>query len=85
MSKISPIANYPVLQFFAYSHLPEELQTVSKPFAELAYLMADELNSHDSRGNIREIEKMLDKLLEAKDCAVRAAIAQPVIWSVIYD
>lgn len=45
----------PMLQFFTYDHLPESLQTVSRPFCELAYLR---------------------KLLEAKDCAVRAFLYQ---------
>lgn len=28
---------HPLLQFFAYDHLPEELQAVSEPFAKLAH------------------------------------------------
>ena len=59
-------AQYPIIAFFRYDHLPEELQTVSKPFAELAVTMAaaTAANAETSAG--------LRKLLEAKDCAVRA-------------
>ena len=57
-----------LLVFFAWGHLPPHLQTVSKPFGMLAYQMADELP--DSA----EKTMTLRKLLEAKDCAVRAAL-----------
>ena len=33
----------PILQFFAYDHLPPFLQEVSRPFGELAVQMADTL------------------------------------------
>lgn len=59
---------YLIMEFFAYSHLPEHLQTVSKPFHELANKMANELPHGD------EVEAGLRKLLEAKDCMVRAAL-----------
>lgn len=57
-----------LLQFFHYSHLPENLQAVSMPFYDLACKLDVLLpeNSEKSAG--------LRKLLEAKDCAVRAAI-----------
>ena len=59
---------YPILKFFSYEHLPEKLREVSKPFADLAYKMADELPQ------CAETAAGLRKLLEAKDCAVRAAL-----------
>ena len=59
-----------VLQFFAYSHLPSLLQAVSKPFCHLA----DEVASGPQNA---ETVMALRKLLEAKDCAVRAVIAFP--------
>jgi ferritin-like protein len=59
--------NY-LLQFFAYEHLPEHLQAVSKPFCELARQMALRLPNNP------ETTTALRKLLEAKDCAVRAVI-----------
>lgn len=58
----------PLLQFFVYSHLPEDLQTISKPFSELAHLIHDRLPRNPER------TAALRKLLEAKDCAVRARI-----------
>jgi hypothetical protein len=58
-----------VLQYFKYGHLPEHMQAVSKPFCELAERMALELPSNP------ETTAGLRKLLEAKDCAVRAAIS----------
>ncbi|WP_211239461.1 hypothetical protein [Jiangella gansuensis] len=59
-----------ILQYFAYDHLPAYLQGVSRPFAELAADMADRLDGP-------ELTVCLRKLLEAKDCAVRAALAGP--------
>jgi len=57
-----------MLQFFDYRHLPEHLQAVSKPFSELANRLATELPQNPER------TVALRKLLEAKDCAVRALI-----------
>jgi hypothetical protein len=57
-----------LLRFFQYEHLPRHLAEVSKPFALLAYQVADELPSG------AETTTALRKLLEAKDCAVRAAL-----------
>lgn len=58
----------PILQFFAYDHLPEHLQQVSAPFATLAYVIIDRLPRNPER------TVALRKLLEAKDAAVRAAL-----------
>ena len=58
----------PLLQFFAYEHLKPELQTVSKPFCDLAYGITGLLPRNPER------TVALRKLLEAKDCAVRAAL-----------
>jgi len=62
-----PIAH--VLQFFAYAHLPERLQAISKPFAELA-------NQVVGQSSNQETTIALRKLLEAKDAAVRAVLAK---------
>ena len=59
-----------ILKFFAYAHLPPYLQSVSKPFAELAGSMAERLEGP-------EVTVGLRKLLEAKDCMVRAALDSP--------
>jgi hypothetical protein len=57
-----------MLQFFVYEHLPSHLQTVSKPFCELAQQIVDTLPGNPER------TFALRKLLEAKDCAVRALL-----------
>lgn len=56
-----------LLRFFEYKHLPDNLQSVSKQFHDLAHNIAD-LNPADQR----EGTVALRKLLEAKDAAVRA-------------
>lgn len=56
-----------VTRFFAYAHLPPKLQAVSRPFSDLAFLIAS------GPGNA-ETTVALRKLLEAKDAAVRAAL-----------
>lgn len=57
-----------MLQFFKYEHLPPHLQAVSKPFCELAETIVQTLPSNPER------TVALRKLLEAKDCAVRALL-----------
>lgn len=61
-----------LLQFFEYSHLPEHLQKVSAPFGILAKRIVDELPRNPER------TVALRKLLEAKDCAVRALLMRPL-------
>lgn len=62
------VAKYPILKYFVYGHLPESLQATSKPFAMLAEHMATTLPDGPEKS------AGLRKLLEAKDCAVRAAL-----------
>lgn len=64
----------PLLQFFTYAHLPENLATTSKSFAELAKFIVDTLPRNPER------TVALRKLLEAKDCAVRAVLYKPERW-----
>lgn len=59
---------YPVIRYFAFEHLPAHLQAVSKPFAELAAKMVYECEPGP------EVSAGLRKLLEAKDCFVRAKL-----------
>lgn len=59
-----------LMQFFSYAHLPAHLQEISKPFGELA----DKI--HDTLPRNPERTVALRKLLESKDCAVRAFIAK---------
>lgn len=56
------------MQFFAYAHLPEHLQVISKPFGELAEQIVATLPRNPER------TVALRKLLEAKDAAVRAKL-----------
>lgn len=62
-------ATQQLLDFFAYDHLPPALAAVSKPFSDLAHQVAD------GDGSGPEVTVCLRKLLEAKDCAVRAHVA----------
>lgn len=57
-----------LMQFFSYEHLPPHLRVVSQPFGELAAQIDSTLP------NNAEKTVALRKLLEAKDCAVRAVI-----------
>jgi len=57
-----------MLQFFAYKHLPQHLQTVSKPFHDFAHSIVATYPDNQER------EVGLRKLLEAKDCIVRSTI-----------
>jgi hypothetical protein len=58
----------PLLQFFAYEHLSEALQNVSRPFSLLAYDIVTVCPRNPER------TVALRKLLEAKDCAVRSVL-----------
>ena len=58
-----------LLQFFAYDHLREDLKAVSKPFGDLATHLVATLPRNPER------TVALRKLLEAKDCAVRARLS----------
>ena len=58
----------PIMQYFAYAHLPEHLQAVSKPFGELAQHIVTTLPRNPER------TVALRKLLEGKDAAVRALL-----------
>ena len=56
------------IKYFTYSHLPERLQVVSKPIGDLAQQLEDIIpDGPEKSAGMR-------KLLEAKDCFVRAAL-----------
>ena len=58
----------PILKYFQGGHLPSHLFAVSFPVGELAQLMDEKLpDSAEKSAGLR-------KLLEAKDCFVRAAL-----------
>lgn len=58
----------PMLKFFKYCHLPEKLQLISSPFYDLAHELVRTLPRNPER------TVALRKLLESKDCAVRASL-----------
>ena len=57
-----------LLRWFEYSHLPTYLQEVSRPIAELAKKLDEDIP------DCPEKTAGLRKLLEAKDCLVRACM-----------
>ncbi len=64
----APACDEPILKHFAWAHLPASLQAVSRPFG----LLAARVVASTLRGPERSA--CLRKLLEAKDCAVRASL-----------
>lgn len=70
MSELNKYNPDSILQFFAYEHLPAHLQEISRPFGELAREIVAALPGNAERSSA------LRKLLEAKDCAVRAVVAK---------
>jgi hypothetical protein len=62
-------ATQQIARFFAYAHLPEPLQEISRRCEWLADAMIGDLPDGP------ELTAGLRKLLEAKDCFVRAALA----------
>jgi len=58
----------PIMRHFAYEHLPAHLQEVSKPIGDLARTMDETLP------DCAEKSAGLRKILEAKDCLVRAKL-----------
>jgi hypothetical protein len=60
-----------IAQYFTYQHLPEPLATISAYSHHLAEAMIRELPDGP------ELTTGLRKLLEAKDCFVRAALDLP--------
>lgn len=62
------VMSAPILKYFDTAHLPADLRTVSEPIHALA---------HDMDANLPDCAEKtagLRKLLEAKDCLVRAAL-----------
>lgn len=59
--------------FFTWQHLPEHLREISKPFCILADDIIQKLPKNPER------TAALRKLLEAKDCAVRAELTKYMV------
>lgn len=57
-----------IMKYFSYQHLPEHLQQTSKVVHDLAKSMDDDLPDGEEKA------MGLRKLLEAKDCLVRAKL-----------
>ena len=64
--EVPVVTQDPIMQFFAYAHLPPHLQAVSKPFGEMAEHIVSTLPRNPER------TVALRKLLESKDAAVRS-------------
>jgi hypothetical protein len=58
----------PILRYFEFAHLPDKLKVISEPFHDLAHGLVSIIPPGP------ELSAGLRKLLEAKDCAVRAAL-----------
>lgn len=58
----------PIIKYFAYEHLPDRLQSISKPICEIARQLDESLPDGPEKS------AGLRKLLEAKDALVRAAL-----------
>lgn len=58
----------PIMKFFSYGHLPVQFQETSKKFFDLAAWIDETLPNNAEKATA------LRKVLEAKDCAVRAKI-----------
>lgn len=69
LSKEEALKRFPILRHFAYEHLPLDLQRVSKGFCDLAWLFGGMDTTEPA-----EMASGLRKLLEAKDCFVRAFV-----------
>jgi len=61
-------ASRKLFSYFRYRHLPEHLQSRSRPFRDLAEHILESTPASAER------TAAMRKLLEAKDCAVRAAL-----------
>lgn len=63
-----PTPSQQLLRYFAFDHLPEPLKTISRHCAAIARAMEEQLPDGPEKTT------GLRKLLEAKDCFVRAAL-----------
>lgn len=63
-----PVTQSSLMQYFTYEHLPDHLKFVSAPICELAKLLDEEVQDGPEKS------AGMRKLLEAKDCFVRARL-----------
>ncbi len=57
-----------IMQFFKYDRLPRHFRTFSEQFCDLAKWVSEQLPDNEEK------TMALRKILEAKDCAVRAVL-----------
>lgn len=69
MPELHP-ATAEILRYFEYDHLPSHLRGTSELCHDLAHEVAQRLDGPELTAGLR-------KLLEAKDCFVRAALPKP--------
>lgn len=69
MYKSPPPQCAETLRYFDFAHLPAPLQDVARPVHDVAHRMATSLSGP-------QLELGLQRLLEAKDCFVRAALTK---------
>jgi hypothetical protein len=68
-----------ILNYFEYKHLPPHLQQVSKLYFMLAMTLDASIRESAEKST------MLRKLLESKDCAVRASMPAPLLENKIWN
>ena len=69
----------PTIKYFKYDHLPPKLQEVSKPIGDLARELEQSIpDSPEKSAGMR-------KLLEAKDCFVRASLEPTIKYGCHFD
>lgn len=71
------LSTLPILRYFRWEHLPQHLQTPSRDCADLAGNMVELAEAALDRGEFVDMAELvagLRKLLEAKDCFVRARL-----------
>lgn len=65
------IKQFPALRYFHYEHLPPHVRPVSEKFCKLAGELVLKIDEGTDKA---ELAAGFRKLLEAKDCAVRALL-----------
>jgi hypothetical protein len=79
-------ATFPILKFFTYKHLPASIAPVSRLFSVVAAALAAHPPTSQPGA---EVAAGFRKLLEAKDCFVRAAVdyavSSPIGDHVVFD
>lgn len=67
-TKAATISANPIMRYFEYEHLPEKLRQISQQFSQIAWYTIEVVPPSAER------TAGLRKILEAKDCIVRAGL-----------